>query len=229
MADLQKIVDELSKLTVLEAADLAKMLEDKWQKGIPASGLSDEDLKSARANLEVWCSPQEFIQKIEVLAKKITSETLFNSPKLRFLLDAMILGKFARQLDDARRVRLTAAADRFPDGFVETVKRTLNIEVTEVDRETRRRGNEYKTGGVTRDKSVEEWEEQAKAIPAELERVILKKVDKHYDPSPTLVVYLNLNGHGTRRDEIQNIIEDAKRKHAKSFQGIHILWNGRLL
>ena len=30
MADLQKIVDELSKLTVLEAADLAKMLEEKW-------------------------------------------------------------------------------------------------------------------------------------------------------------------------------------------------------
>jgi len=30
MADLQKIVDDLSKLTVLEAADLAKMLEETW-------------------------------------------------------------------------------------------------------------------------------------------------------------------------------------------------------
>jgi|SRR6185312_10782470 large subunit ribosomal protein L7/L12 len=30
MADLQRIVDDLSKLTVLEAADLAKMLEEKW-------------------------------------------------------------------------------------------------------------------------------------------------------------------------------------------------------
>src|SRR4249919_111629 len=30
MADLQKIVAELSTLTVLEAADLAKMLEEKW-------------------------------------------------------------------------------------------------------------------------------------------------------------------------------------------------------
>jgi large subunit ribosomal protein L7/L12 len=30
MADLQKIVDELSSLTVLEAADLAKLLEEKW-------------------------------------------------------------------------------------------------------------------------------------------------------------------------------------------------------
>jgi large subunit ribosomal protein L7/L12 len=30
MADLKKIVDDLSGLTVLEAADLAKMLEEKW-------------------------------------------------------------------------------------------------------------------------------------------------------------------------------------------------------
>ena len=30
MTDLAKIVDDLSKLTVLEAADLSKMLEEKW-------------------------------------------------------------------------------------------------------------------------------------------------------------------------------------------------------
>ena len=30
MADLSKLVDELSNLTVLEAAELAKLLEDKW-------------------------------------------------------------------------------------------------------------------------------------------------------------------------------------------------------
>jgi large subunit ribosomal protein L7/L12 len=30
MADLQKIVDELSSLTVLEAAELSKLLEEEW-------------------------------------------------------------------------------------------------------------------------------------------------------------------------------------------------------
>jgi large subunit ribosomal protein L7/L12 len=30
MADLSKIVDELSQLTVLEASELSKMLEEKW-------------------------------------------------------------------------------------------------------------------------------------------------------------------------------------------------------
>ena len=30
MTDLSKLVDDLSSLTVLEAAELAKMLEEKW-------------------------------------------------------------------------------------------------------------------------------------------------------------------------------------------------------
>ena len=30
MADLEKIADELSALTVLEASELSKLLEDKW-------------------------------------------------------------------------------------------------------------------------------------------------------------------------------------------------------
>ena len=35
MANLDKIVEELSKLTVLEAAELSKMLEESW--GVSAS------------------------------------------------------------------------------------------------------------------------------------------------------------------------------------------------
>ena len=35
MSDLNKIIDQLSKLTVVEAADLSKQLEEKW--GVKAS------------------------------------------------------------------------------------------------------------------------------------------------------------------------------------------------
>tara|TARA_B100001057_G_C22639515_1_gene867660 strand:+ start:70 stop:444 length:375 start_codon:yes stop_codon:yes gene_type:complete len=35
MADLNKLIDDLSSLTVLEAAELSKMLEEKW--GVSAS------------------------------------------------------------------------------------------------------------------------------------------------------------------------------------------------
>src|SRR5580704_5608506 len=113
MADLQKLVDDLSRLTVLEAADLSKLLEEKWRKAPPTSILSAEQLKLARADLEAWCAPNEFFQKIEVLAKRTTSEQLFNLPQLKFLLDAMTLAEFAKQLVGTQLVRLTGKADNF--------------------------------------------------------------------------------------------------------------------
>ena len=52
MSDLNKIVDQLSKLTVIEAAELTKLLEEKWgvsaaapvavAAGAPAGGGEDE-------------------------------------------------------------------------------------------------------------------------------------------------------------------------------------------
>jgi large subunit ribosomal protein L7/L12 len=38
MADLQKLVDDLSALTVLEAAELSKLLEEKW--GVSAAAVA---------------------------------------------------------------------------------------------------------------------------------------------------------------------------------------------
>src|SRR5499427_9084885 len=46
MADLQKLVDDLSKLTVLEAADLAKMLEEKWGVSAAAGGAAPAEEKT---------------------------------------------------------------------------------------------------------------------------------------------------------------------------------------
>ncbi len=57
MADLAKIVDELSGLTVLEAAELSKMLEEKWgvsaaapvavaAAGAPAAGAAPAEEKT---------------------------------------------------------------------------------------------------------------------------------------------------------------------------------------
>jgi len=45
MADLNKIVDELSKLTVVEAAELSKQLEEKW--GVSAAVASAPPAASA--------------------------------------------------------------------------------------------------------------------------------------------------------------------------------------
>jgi len=40
MADLNKIIDQLSKLTVVEAAELSKQLEEKW--GVTAAAPAEE-------------------------------------------------------------------------------------------------------------------------------------------------------------------------------------------
>lgn len=47
MADLEKLVDDLSNLTVLEAADLAKMLEEKW--GVSAAVAAAPIMMAAEA------------------------------------------------------------------------------------------------------------------------------------------------------------------------------------
>ena len=51
MADLAKLVDELSSLTVLEAADLSKMLEEKWgvSAAAPAAGAAAPGARAAPA------------------------------------------------------------------------------------------------------------------------------------------------------------------------------------
>ena len=50
MADLNKIVDELSKLTVVEAADLSKQLEEKW--GVSAAVAAAAPVATAAAPTE---------------------------------------------------------------------------------------------------------------------------------------------------------------------------------
>jgi large subunit ribosomal protein L7/L12 len=51
MADLQKIVEELSSLTLLEAAELTKLLEQKW--GVSAASLAVAAAPGAAAGAAV--------------------------------------------------------------------------------------------------------------------------------------------------------------------------------
>ncbi len=47
MADLQQIVDQLSDLTVIEAAELSKMLEEKWGVSAAAGAAPSGDAAAA--------------------------------------------------------------------------------------------------------------------------------------------------------------------------------------
>jgi len=90
------------------------------------------------------------------------------------------------------------------------------------------RGDEYRSGAQSLE-AAEEWEEKIKAIRLELERIIQAKANKHYQPKPTLVVYLNLGASETRQNEVETAFDEVRQKHSTSFEPIHILWQGRLL
>jgi len=49
MADLQKIVDQLSSLTILEAAELVKTLEEKW--GVSAAPVAAASVSAPTASV----------------------------------------------------------------------------------------------------------------------------------------------------------------------------------
>ncbi len=61
MADLNKIIDELSKLTVVEAADLSKKLEEKWgvTAAVPVAAVAaagDAAAKEEKTDFDIFLS-----------------------------------------------------------------------------------------------------------------------------------------------------------------------------
>ena len=64
MADLSKLVNELSELTVLEAAEVTKILEEKW--GVNATGFAMQEFVSEAdvATFEGWLSQIQGLQRI---------------------------------------------------------------------------------------------------------------------------------------------------------------------
>jgi large subunit ribosomal protein L7/L12 len=76
MADLNKIVDDLSALTILEAAELKKLLETKWgvtaSAGMPMMAMAAAPAAAAAAPVEEQEEQTEFnVTLAEVGPKKI--------------------------------------------------------------------------------------------------------------------------------------------------------------
>ncbi|HZD56103.1 MAG TPA: 50S ribosomal protein L7/L12 [Anaerolineales bacterium] len=66
MADISKLVEELSGLTVLEAADLVKQLEDKW--GVSAA--APVAVAAAGPTAAVAAEPEEEKTEFDVVIKE---------------------------------------------------------------------------------------------------------------------------------------------------------------
>jgi large subunit ribosomal protein L7/L12 len=68
MADLNKIADELSALTVMEAAELSKLLEDKW--GVSAAPAAAAAAAPAAGGGEAAAEKDEFDVVLTAIGEK---------------------------------------------------------------------------------------------------------------------------------------------------------------
>lgn len=101
MADLEKIVEELSKLSVLEAADLVKMLEEKWGVSAaapvavaaagPAAAAAEEEVEEkTEFDVVIKSAGPKKIEVIKVI-RQLTSLGLVDAKTMAETADAKVL------------------------------------------------------------------------------------------------------------------------------------------
>ena len=119
MADLKKLVDELSKLTVLEAAELTEMLEEKW--GVSAAapvavaavqGGMGEQAEPAEEKTEFDVILKDIgPKKIDVIKaiRQITSLGLKDAKDLAEAANSKVLEKAGKEAANDAKAKLEAA------------------------------------------------------------------------------------------------------------------------
>lgn len=116
MADLEKLMEELSELTVLEAADLVKMLEEKW--GVSAAAPVAAMAAPAAAEEEVE-EQTEFdvvikgpgpkkIETIKVI-RQLTSLGLVDAKNMAETADSKVLEAVGKDVAQDAKEKLEAA------------------------------------------------------------------------------------------------------------------------
>jgi large subunit ribosomal protein L7/L12 len=119
MADLKKLAKELSKLTVLEAAELTKMLEEEWGVSAAAPMMMAATAGMAAASAEAVEEKTEFDvilkdigpKKIDVIkaVRQITQLGLKDAKELSETVGAKILDQVGKEAASDAKSKLEAA------------------------------------------------------------------------------------------------------------------------
>lgn len=119
MADLKKLAKELSKLTVLEAAELTKMLEEEWGVSAAAPMMMAASAGMAAASAEAVEEKTEFDvilkdvgpKKIDVIkaVRQITQLGLKDAKELSETVGAKILDQVGKEAASDAKSKLEAA------------------------------------------------------------------------------------------------------------------------
>ena len=119
MADLAKIVEELSTLSVLEAADLVKMLEEKWgvsaaapvaavAAGPAAAGAEEEVEEKTEFDVVIKSAGPKKIEVIKVI-RQLTSLGLVEAKTMAETADAKVLEAVGKDVANDAAAKLKEA------------------------------------------------------------------------------------------------------------------------
>ncbi len=119
MADLEKLVEELSGLTVMEAADLVKMLEEKWGvsaaapvavAAVAGAGAAAEEEKEEKTEFDVVLK-ETGPKKIDVIKaiRKLTSLGLKEAKEVAETPGSKILEAVSKEAAEEAKKELEAA------------------------------------------------------------------------------------------------------------------------
>ncbi|MDD4042673.1 MAG: 50S ribosomal protein L7/L12 [Anaerolineaceae bacterium] len=119
MADLAKIVEELSTLSVLEAADLVKMLEEKWGVSAaapvaavaagPAAAAAEEEVEEkTEFDVVIKATGPKKIEVIKVI-RQLTSLGLVDAKNMAETADAKVLEAVGKDVANDAAAKLKEA------------------------------------------------------------------------------------------------------------------------
>ena len=118
MADLEKIVEELSKLSVLEAADLVKLLEEKWgvsaaapvamAAGPAAAAAVEEVEEKTEFDVVIKAAGPKKIEVIKVI-RQLTSLGLVEAKTMAETADAKVLEAVGKDVANDAAAKLKEA------------------------------------------------------------------------------------------------------------------------
>ena len=118
MADLAKIVDQLSELSVLEAAELVKMLEEKWgvSAAAPVAAVAAGPVAAAEEEVEEKTEFDVVIKsagpkKIEVikLIRQLTTLGLVEAKNMAEAPESKVLEAVTKEVANDAKAKLEAA------------------------------------------------------------------------------------------------------------------------
>ena len=119
MADMEKLVEELSALSVLEAAELVKMLEEKWGVSAaapvaavaagPVAAAAEEEVEEKTEFDVIIKGPGP--KKIEVIKviRQLTSLGLVEAKNMAETADAKVLEAVGKDVANDAKAKLEAA------------------------------------------------------------------------------------------------------------------------